>query len=75
VAEKTSGFIDVRIPLQCLVKDSQIIVHTNYKYELPGFFDPAIGEKKQLKIQFKYRNKIERITIEDDDEIKLPINV
>jgi DnaJ homolog subfamily C member 11 len=26
-----SSFIDVKIPLQCLVKDSQIVVHTSFK--------------------------------------------
>lgn len=31
VAEDGNSFIDVKIPLQCLVKDSAIIVHTTFK--------------------------------------------
>lgn len=42
------------------------------QYELPGFYDPAIGEDKVLKVQFKYKNDIDTVTIEEKDEIKLP---
>jgi hypothetical protein len=42
------------------------------QYELPGFFDAAIGEDKELKVQYKFRNNIRTITIDDKDEIKLP---
>ncbi|CRK99043.1 CLUMA_CG011955, isoform A [Clunio marinus] len=73
VADDRSSFIDVKIPLQCLVKDSNITVHTSLKYELPGFYDPAIGENKVLKVQFKYRNNLETVVIEEKDEIKLPL--
>jgi Domain of unknown function (DUF3395) len=85
-------FINVKIPLQCLVNNSQIIVHTSFKvkllfrspsqqyrffflsqHELPGFYDPAIGENKVLKVQFKYKNDIKTVVIEDKDEIKLPL--
>lgn len=96
IAEDHNTFIDVRIPLQCLVKDSQITVHTVFKaskafldstltvnynknysslqYELPGFYDPAIGEDKVLKVQFRYRNSLETVVIEETDQIKLPLS-
>lgn len=44
-----------------------------FQYELPGFYDPAIGEDKVLKVQFKYRNNIETVVIEEKDEIQLPL--
>lgn len=72
VPDDRSTFIDVTIPLQCLVKDSEIVIHTNVKFELPGFFDPAIGEDKVLKIQYKYRNNVETIELDDKEEIRLP---
>lgn len=31
VVEKYSTFIDVTVPLQCLVRDSEIIIHTTFK--------------------------------------------
>ncbi|KAG5681382.1 hypothetical protein PVAND_010824 [Polypedilum vanderplanki] len=71
-----SSLIDVKIPLQCLVKDSAIVVHSSsLKYDLPGFFDPAIGEDKVLKIQYKYRNQIDSIEFDEKDEIKLPLQI
>lgn len=33
IADDASSFIDVKIPLQCLVKDSEIIIHTSAKVE------------------------------------------
>jgi DnaJ family protein C protein 11 len=44
-----------------------------FQFDLPGFFDPAIGEDKVLKIQYKFRNAIDSITIDEKDEIKLPL--
>lgn len=93
-ADDKTTFIDVKIPLQCLVKDSQISIQTtvrvrfHHKFEieiqitfielikfqsdLPGFWDPAIGEDKILKVKFKYRNDVKIVDIDDKDEIKLP---
>ncbi|CAO1401492.1 unnamed protein product [Diamesa serratosioi] len=73
VVEKDSTFIDVTVPLQCLVRDSEIIIHTMFKNELPGFYDPCVGEAKVLKIQYKYNNIIASITFNEKDEIKLPL--
>lgn len=91
VADDQTSFIDVKIPLQCLVKDSSITVNTTFKvsskfasnihlshdfslqYELPGFFDPAIGEDKVLRVQFKYRDITDTVVIDEKDEIMLPL--
>ncbi|XP_058066430.1 dnaJ homolog subfamily C member 11 [Anopheles bellator] len=64
--------IDVRIPLQCLVKDSQLTLYTSSKSELPGFYDPCFGEEKQLKIDYEYRNSAHSLVFGDGDEVHLP---
>lgn len=64
--------IDVTIPLQCLVRDSKLVLYNSSKSELPGFYDPCVGETKKLKIEYKYRNVISKITINDTEAIKLP---
>ncbi|CAO1402064.1 unnamed protein product [Diamesa tonsa] len=73
VVENDSKFIDVTVPMQCLVRDSEIMIHTTFKNELPGFYDPCIGEAKVLKVQYKYNNIIASITINEKDELKLPL--
>lgn len=45
------------------------------QYELPGFYDPAIGEDKVLKVKFKYRNIIDTVVIDENDEISLPLTI
>ncbi|XP_052873163.1 dnaJ homolog subfamily C member 11 [Anopheles cruzii] len=64
--------IDVRIPLQCLVKDSQLTLYTSSKSELPGFYDPCFGEEKQLKIDYEYRNSAHSSVFGDAEEVHLP---
>lgn len=41
IADEESSFIDVKIPLQCLVKDSHITVHTAFKVS-PSYRDSPI---------------------------------
>uniref|UniRef100_A0A182JFA2 Uncharacterized protein n=1 Tax=Anopheles atroparvus TaxID=41427 RepID=A0A182JFA2_ANOAO len=64
--------IDVRVALQCLVKDSQLILYASSKSELPGFYDPCFGEEKQLKIDYDYRNNSYSSVFADLDSVHLP---
>uniref|UniRef100_A0A182JRE3 J domain-containing protein n=1 Tax=Anopheles christyi TaxID=43041 RepID=A0A182JRE3_9DIPT len=66
--------IDVRIPLQCLVKDSQLTLYSSSKSELPGFYDPCFGEEKQLKIDYEFRNNSYSSVFADLDPVRIPIN-
>lgn len=34
VVENDSKFIDVTVPMQCLVRDSEIIIHTTFKVSI-----------------------------------------
>ncbi|XP_053681347.1 dnaJ homolog subfamily C member 11 [Anopheles nili] len=65
--------IDVRIPLQCLVKDSRLTLYASSKSELPGFYDPCFGEEKQLKIDYEFRNNTFSSVFDDLDSVHLPV--
>ncbi len=51
-------WIDVTIPLQYLVEDSQLILHEGPKTGLLGFFDPRIDERKELSIRYVLTNPL-----------------
>ncbi|GAB6019049.1 hypothetical protein CHUAL_000676 [Chamberlinius hualienensis] len=64
--------IDVTVQLQCLVKDSKLIIYESSKCQLPGFYDPCVGEEKSLLIKYKFHNLQHEVTITDDQMIRLP---
>ncbi|XP_050533884.1 dnaJ homolog subfamily C member 11 [Daktulosphaira vitifoliae] len=66
------NIIDVTVPLQCLVKDSQLILHNTTKCQLPGFYDPCIGEDKVLSIRYIYRDNEHDVTINDNEFLRIP---
>jgi DnaJ family protein C protein 11 len=64
---------DVTIPLQCLVKDSQLRLHAASKASIVGFYDPCPDEPKQLRIRYEFRGTMHEVTIDDHDELKAPL--
>ncbi|RZC31973.1 dnaJ -like subfamily C member 11 [Asbolus verrucosus] len=72
--EITSEVIDVTIPVQCVVKDSKLVMHENTKSQLAGFFDPAIGEDKMLHVIYNYREQPHEVTVSDNEPLRLPKN-
>ncbi|XP_018572259.1 dnaJ homolog subfamily C member 11 [Anoplophora glabripennis] len=71
-AELSNEVIDVTVPIQCLVKDSKLVIHGRTKSELPGFFDPALGEEKMLHIIYNYHDQPHEVTIADNESLRLP---
>jgi DnaJ family protein C protein 11 len=69
----SSIIIDVTIPLQYLVEDSQLHLHDGSKAHLLGFYDPCIGEDKQLYIRYLFHDKLHEVTIDDSDVLGLPL--
>ncbi|KAK5581141.1 hypothetical protein RB653_001169 [Dictyostelium firmibasis] len=66
--------IDVTIPLQYLVEDSKLVLHSNNKKsDLLGFWDPRISEEKQLKVTYFFQNRLHRITVNDIDQLLIPL--
>ncbi|XP_028049704.1 dnaJ homolog subfamily C member 11 isoform X2 [Monomorium pharaonis] len=66
--------IDVTIPLQCLVKDSKLILHKASKSQLPGFYDPCVGEDKQLLVQYLFHSQTHECVIQDDAALRIPVS-
>ncbi|XP_026759365.2 dnaJ homolog subfamily C member 11 [Galleria mellonella] len=69
-----SEVIDVTIPVQCLVKDSRLELLAASKSELPGFFDPCVGEDKHLTVQYFFHNNLHSCTVSDSQPLVLPRN-
>ena len=64
--------IDVRIPLQCLVGDSKLILRDSAKSIITGFFDPCIGERKHLRVRYEFRGMLHEVTIENSEPLFIP---
>jgi len=64
--------IEVTVPLQCLIRDSKLKLQQSSKSELIGFYDPCVGEDKQLKVDYIYNETNYSVTISDRDELQLP---
>lgn len=85
----TSGeVIDVKLPLQCLVRDSQLIqpaaskvsccsnftlLNLVMQVNIPGFYDPCMGEDKVLYIKYSLRDNTYEVTIPDQEAIYLTV--
>ncbi|KAA0707484.1 DnaJ -like protein subfamily C member 11 [Triplophysa tibetana] len=64
--------IDVTVPLQCLVKDSKLILTEASKAGLPGFYDPCVGEDKSLKLLYQFRGAMHQVLSGDADPLNIP---
>uniref|UniRef100_A0A671LMV9 DnaJ homolog subfamily C member 11 n=1 Tax=Sinocyclocheilus anshuiensis TaxID=1608454 RepID=A0A671LMV9_9TELE len=64
--------IDVTVPLQCLVKDSKLILTEASKAGLPGFYDPCVGEEKSLKLLYQFRGAMHQVLSGDTEPLKIP---
>ncbi|VVC94340.1 unnamed protein product [Leptidea sinapis] len=76
-SEATSPYgevIDVTIPVQCLVKDSRLELLDASKSELPGFYDPCVGDDKHLTVRYMFHNNLYVCTVADKEALMLPRN-
>nr|XP_033778095.1 dnaJ homolog subfamily C member 11 [Geotrypetes seraphini] len=64
--------IDVTVPLQCLVKDSKLILTETSKVGLPGFYDPCVGEDKSLKVLYQFRGVLHQVMSADNEPLRIP---
>ena len=64
--------IDVTVPLQYQVENGELHLFESTKANLPGFYDPALGEDKSLMVQYLYRDRLHSIEVDDDEALLLP---
>uniref|UniRef100_A0A672MTC8 DnaJ homolog subfamily C member 11-like n=1 Tax=Sinocyclocheilus grahami TaxID=75366 RepID=A0A672MTC8_SINGR len=64
--------IDVTVPLQCLVKDSKLVLTEASKAGLPGFYDPCVGEEKSLKVLYQFRGVMHQVLCGDTEALRIP---
>ncbi|TNN57061.1 DnaJ subfamily C member 11 [Liparis tanakae] len=64
--------IDVTVPLQCLVKDSKLILTEAAKSGIPGFYDPCVGEEKSLKVLYQFRGVMHQVLSGDAEPLRIP---
>ncbi|XP_051932483.1 dnaJ homolog subfamily C member 11-like isoform X3 [Hippocampus zosterae] len=70
--QEKSKVIDVTVPLQCLVKDSKLILTETSKAGLPGFYDPCVGEEKSLKLLYQFRGVMHQVISADTESLRIP---
>ncbi|XP_004069222.1 dnaJ homolog subfamily C member 11-like isoform X1 [Oryzias latipes] len=70
--QEKARVIDVTVPLQCLVKDSKLILTEASKVGLPGFYDPCVGEDKSLKLLYQFRGVMHQVISADDEALRIP---
>ena len=64
--------IDVRIPLQCMVSDSKLILRETGKANIPGFYDPCVGERKYLRTRYEFHGLSHEVTVENSEPLVIP---
>lgn len=70
--DEAATTIEVTVPLQCLVKGSKLLVTVANKSELPGFYDPCVGEAKELRVEYVYRDQQFTATVKDEEPLRIP---
>ncbi|XP_030586269.1 dnaJ homolog subfamily C member 11 [Archocentrus centrarchus] len=70
--QEKAKVIDVTVPLQCLVKDSKLILTEASKSGLPGFYDPCVGEEKSLKLLYQFRGVLHQVISADTEALRIP---
>ncbi|XP_057292286.1 dnaJ homolog subfamily C member 11-like isoform X2 [Hydractinia symbiolongicarpus] len=64
--------VNVTIPVQCLVKESKLILTNATKSQLHGFYDPCIDEEKHLKIIYEFRDAVHEAVFQDHEPVRIP---
>lgn len=65
--------IDVTIALAAQINENQLVLSRNLrKSNMLGFWDPAFGEKKTLRVEYLFGNQRHHVEIDDKDGLALP---
>ncbi|KAI8614790.1 hypothetical protein BC830DRAFT_353900 [Chytriomyces sp. MP71] len=73
-AEEAVKWIDVTVPVQALVFNSQLYISGNHsKAHIVGFYDPCLGEAKKLRITYKFQGKLHQVEVDDLHAVAAPL--
>eukprot|EP00042_Codosiga_hollandica_P014723 m.34274 g.34274 ORF g.34274 m.34274 type:complete len:258 (+) comp43467_c0_seq4:1051-1824(+) len=72
-SEDDDVVIDVTIPVQCLVQESRLQLPATSKASLLGFYDPCIDEPKQLRIRYRFQERLHEATFQDAQSVRIPL--
>ncbi|KAF9434353.1 hypothetical protein BGZ76_008146 [Entomortierella beljakovae] len=66
--------VDVTIAVQALVYNSQLTMPAGHsKTHILGFYDPCLGEKKQLRIKYEFRRRMHEVVVVDLALVAAPV--
>ncbi|KAK2188148.1 hypothetical protein NP493_143g03009 [Ridgeia piscesae] len=68
-----SEFINVSRPLQAIIHDSKLFIAQDTDMsELPGFYDPCVGEEKELSVTYEFRRQLHVCKFSNKQKVLLP---
>ncbi|ORZ25560.1 hypothetical protein BCR42DRAFT_340731 [Absidia repens] len=72
--EEAEGVIDVTVVLQAMVNESRLTIPSGHsKTNICGFYDPCLGERKQLKVQYRFQHQLHQVIIKDSAALIVPM--
>ncbi len=68
--------IDVTVAVQAMVSNSQLVIQkSDSKAGLIGFYDPCIGEKKHLRVTYRFKGKTHQVQVSDKEILVAPLEI
>jgi DnaJ family protein C protein 11 len=72
--EELNCRVDVTLPLQYMVQNSQLQVPSGTtKSALIGFYDPVPDEEKWIEVIYLYRHNTQRVLVSDHEALRMPV--
>ncbi|KAL0093828.1 hypothetical protein F4703DRAFT_1831829 [Phycomyces blakesleeanus] len=66
--------VDVTLVVQTLVNESRLTIPGGHsKTSILGFYDPCLGEHKQLKVRYRFRHRLHEAIVEDTAHLICPM--
>ena len=66
--------MNVTRQLQCVVNNSRLCIPKgDPKHVLEAFYDPAIGENKNMLVRYFFRGRLHQAIVGDEDKLLLPL--
>ncbi|KAI9496675.1 hypothetical protein BDB00DRAFT_808296 [Zychaea mexicana] len=73
-SELPEEIIDVSVVIQALVNDSRVTVPGGHaKTNILGIYDPCLGERKQLRVLYRFQHRLHTVTVEDTTPLICPM--